>query len=230
MTGMKRDITLSIAVHVLIVAATTLSSPFEIRKAADDNEVIKVSLMTLPEMKPTETTPAAAQVAKAREPEPSEIPIVDPKSQAKIKPSKPKPVVKPQAVRHKTKADKSAEELAGEEQGVVDATAQGTPFEGTRIDNASFTYPYWFTEAYRKILVNWRNSVDADGSLLCVVYFQVIQSGRVVETKVVKSSGIPAFDNLCLLAVEKSSPFPPLPRDYRDEILGITLPFKFEPR
>ncbi len=229
MSDLRRDVILSIAVHVLIVAATTLSSPFEIRKKIDESEVIKVSLMALPEMKPAEILPGAIPVAKAQEVEQPKVQIADAKSQIKTKTNKPKPV-KQHVVKRKIKPDKSAEELAGEEEGVLDATAQGTPFEGARTDNASFTYPYWFTEAYRKILLNWRNSVDADGVLLCVVYFQVIQSGRVVESKVIKSSGIPVFDNLCLIAVDRSSPFPPLPRDFKDEILGITLPFKFEPR
>jgi outer membrane biosynthesis protein TonB len=42
-------------------------------------------------------------------------------------------------------------------------------------------------------------------------------------------SGIPAFDNGCVQAIENSAPFPPLPEDFRDEIIGITIPFKYQP-
>ena len=68
-----------------------------------------------------------------------------------------------------------------------------------------------------------------DATIVCVIYFQVIKSGRVIEKRVEETSGIPAFDQACLQAVERSTPFPPLPRDFTDEIIGITLPFQYKP-
>jgi TonB family protein len=97
------------------------------------------------------------------------------------------------------------------------------------VDNASFDYPYWFTQAFYKIQSNWRNPVSADYSIVCAIYFQVLKSGRVIELRVEESSGVRAYDEACLRAVERSTPFPPLPRAFPDEIIGITLPFKYEP-
>ena len=94
-----------------------------------------------------------------------------------------------------------------------------------RIDNAAFDHPYWFDLAWNKINQNYRFAITIDGKVYCDVYFVVIKSGRVIETKVVNSSGIPAFDQACVSAIERSSPFPPLPRDWIDEILGITITF-----
>lgn len=105
----------------------------------------------------------------------------------------------------------------------------GSPFQGATIDNARFNYPYWFTQAFNKIRSNWRNPVSADAPIVCLVYFQVIKSGRVIETRIEESSGIPAFDKACLTAIERSAPFPPLPRDFADEIIGMTLPFQYKP-
>ncbi|RKX27418.1 MAG: hypothetical protein DRP47_06590, partial [Candidatus Zixiibacteriota bacterium] len=106
----------------------------------------------------------------------------------------------------------------------------GSPFAGATIDNASFNYPYWFTQTFNKIAVNWKNPIVYDGTLICTIYFQVIKSGRIIELRIEKSSGIPEFDESCMRAVSGAAPFPPLPRQFRDEIIGLTLPFKHSPR
>jgi TonB family protein len=67
--------------------------------------------------------------------------------------------------------------------------------------------------------------VNTDARLVCKVYFQVIRSGRVVQVEVLESSGIPAFDNACKAAVERAAPFPPLDREFAEEVIGITVPF-----
>ena len=45
--------------------------------------------------------------------------------------------------------------------------------------------------------------------------------------KIKQSSGIDAVDRDCIAAIERSAPFPPLPREFRDEIIGITVPIKY---
>jgi len=148
-----------------------------------------------------------------------------------VKPPEPKPAVVQQD---------TEQEPAGAQEQTADGTGteldesatggEGSPFAGATIDNASFNYPYWFTQAFRKIRSNWRNPVSHQGTLVCVIYFQVIQSGRVINLQIRESSGIDAFDDACLRSVERSAPFPPLPREFREEIIGINLPFKYQPR
>jgi len=104
-------------------------------------------------------------------------------------------------------------------------SAQGSPFAGATVDNANFNYPYWFTQTFNKIANNMRNTTNVDNRIFCTIYFQVLKSGRVIELRIEKSSGYPDFDEACLAAVERSAPFPPLPNDFIDEIIGITLPF-----
>jgi len=110
------------------------------------------------------------------------------------------------------------------------ATAGGSPFAGATVDNRNFTYSYWFTQAFNKIGRNWqRPRIITDGPIVCTIYFQVIKSGRVIEVEITKSSGIPEFDESLKQAIERSAPFPPLPRKFTDEIIGITLPVKQDP-
>jgi len=218
---MKQDILLSLLLHVVIVFATVVSEPFDIKKSRSYDEIIRVSITSLPM-----TTPA-------RSPEPISIPQALSEALPDISIDAPttakKAVIKPKEKKDKRTRPKVPNQIVSEEgQKEIEspATAGGSPFQGATIDNSSFDYPYWFTQAFNKIASNWRNPVAYEGTLVCAVYFQVIRSGRVVELRLETSSGIPAFDNACLTAIERSAPFPPLPREFRDEIIGITVPFK----
>jgi protein TonB len=227
---MKLEIILSLALHAVVILLTMVTSPFDIRRTQQYDDIIRVSLMSLPEIAAREPVavppPVVPQPAVEEMPE---IPIEDPASLPETvvpEEPKPKPRDKPKT---KPRTGPSGETTSGENQIETEATGAGSPFSGATIDNASFNYPYWFTQAFHKIQSNWRNPVAADGTIVCVIYFQVIKSGRVIEKRVEESSGIPAFDQACLLAVERSTPFPPLPRDFTDEIIGITLPFQYKP-
>jgi protein TonB len=232
----RKDIIFSVILHVLIVAATVVSSPFGSKHVPFD-DVIRVNLTALPaselppqamELPPEPVTPKALQE------EPEEIPLENPEAQPEtdIKPpeeEKPKPEKKEEKT-YQPKAETGEKNQAGKAEGEKEVeSAAGTPFGGAAVDNASFDYPYWFTQAFYKIQSSWRNPVAADYPLVCTIYFQVIKSGRVIEAKIQESSGVKLFDEACLAAVESASPFPPLPEQFSEEIIGITLPFKYKP-
>jgi len=216
---MTRDVLLSLLLHLVIVTATVISAPFEIKRTRTYDEVIRVSLTSLPEIAPTKPEPVS--IPEMLPEEWAEIPIESPSTakEAIVKP-------KEKAQKPQTKKTKPSATEGEKKEIEASATGSGSRFQGATIDNVSFDYPYWFTEAFRKIEGNFYNPVVYDGILVCVVYFQVIRSGRIVESRVEASSGVPAFDNACLQAIERSAPFPPLPREFRDEIIGITVPFK----
>ncbi len=112
---------------------------------------------------------------------------------------------------------------------IEDAPMGGT-FSGATVDNAVFNYPTWFDQVVNKINDNFSPSREYEDTLVCVVHFQVLRSGRPVNLEVRESSGSKEFDDASLSAIERSAPFPPLPRDFREEIIGITLPVKWTPR
>jgi protein TonB len=221
---MTREILLSLALHAAIVAATMIAAPFEIKKAPMYDEVIRVSLTAPSEIAPPSPEPVA--IPEMLPDELPEIPIDKPTTAKEVKIEKKKKKEETKPKRKKKKSPLSKNKNKKKE---IDspATSSGSPFQGATVESESaFDYPYWFTQAFNKIAGNWRNPVAYDGTLVAVIYFQVIRSGRVVDLRVVQSSGIPAFDQACLQAVERSAPFPPLPREFRDEIIGITVPFK----
>ena len=188
-------------------------------------EIIKVSLTAGPPGKPapviTPPKPVAPSVTQ-----PTPLPTKGAKA---ITNGKKKPPPKKQSGVRKGEEARFEAERANNEI-VSDATATGSPFAGATVDNLSFDYPYWFEQAFTKIQSNWINTVEADGEIVCVIYFQVIKSGRLMEARVETESGIESFDQGCLGAIYKSAPFPPLPSEFADEVIGITLPFKYAPR
>ena len=218
---MKQEIILSLVLHTFIVVFAVVSSPFDVQKH-ELGEVIHVSITSAAELPssgpvPLEPIPVPQPVVEDM----PEIPISDPVTKEAVE-IKPKEKEKPKKTNQKKPPSQSSRQS---EQVEITDTGAGSPFRGATIDNASFNYPYWFTQAFNKISGNFRNPVAYDGTLVCTIYFQVIKSGRILELKIVEPSGIDAFDNACLEAVRRSTPFPPLPRQFTDEIIGITVPF-----
>lgn len=241
---MARDFLYSALLHAGVIALTFLASPFDIKGRDSYDDVIHVSLYEAPPpaaapvptvAAPQPTTPATPPPVEEEEPD---IPVGEPETQDEtvIEEEEQPPVEEPlpapqQIVVQQPDQAVTSSSAGSDDQAPIHSTVtgDGAVFAGATIDNASFDYPYWFTQAFNKILRNWRNPVSADGVIVCAIYFQVIKSGRVIEAHVKTSSGLRTFDEACLLAVQRSEPFPPLPRQFADEIIGITLPFKYEP-
>lgn len=242
---MKRDLLLSLVLHVGIVALTLFASPFEIKSQLDNREVIAVDVLFEEpsggiEVEPEAPPPEPIKVAtpKTVVEEPAEIPISDPvtKDEEVVIDEEPEPEETPPP--DQSVVQQPTDEMTTTNQPTVDegpadihstVTGEGAVFAGATISNANFDYPWWFTQAFNKILRNWRNPVASDGVIVCVVYFEVIKSGRIIVKRIETSSGIGPFDEACLAAVDRADPFPPLPRQFADEIIGITLPFKYDP-
>jgi protein TonB len=56
-----------------------------------------------------------------------------------------------------------------------------------------------------------------------VVVFRIHQDGSITDLRVEQSSGFSAFDLAAMRAVSNAAPFPPLPRAYRHDSLGVNL-------
>ncbi len=226
---MRHDFTYSLILHVVVVLAMVVSVPFKPRVRTDLDNIIKVNLAYMPaSAKAAVIKPAV--VAKGATVEKA-APIPD-KSTAKAK-----AVQKPKSKKETEKAPKTLEkgdqEKTGATAGQVDVTSElgaGSPFGSASIDNASFEYPYWFVQAFSKIERYWSNPVYSNEPLSCIIYFQVIRSGKIIDVKIEKSSGFDAFDRACETAVRLSEPLPPLPDDFTDEIIGIHLEFPYVPQ
>ena len=238
---MKRGILLSAILHILALSLVLFSAPFSLKPKPIDFDVIKINAVSEPQFFEEPPAPIEEIVIPDAiiEEESFDIPIDDPTTVDepvvidKPKVEKPKPKPKPKKKKDTRKPDQKTKtpptDNKTESGKEIDTknTSEGSPFAGATVDNETFNYPYWFTQAFNKISRNFKRTVSIDGNVICVVSFEVLLSGRVENIKIVQSSGIPGIDRDCLAAIERSKPFPPLPDEFRDEIISITIPIKY---
>jgi len=231
---MRTDFLLSFLVHFVLIIILVISTPFRPKIRTDMSEVITVNLTSLPASLQPQSKPEPVTIPQAIEADEPEVSIPEMASVTETKPiEKPKPKPKkPKDDTYRPKTEPGDQDQAGLPDGQKDVSqnlGSGSKFGGAAIDNASFDYPYWFVQAFGKIERNWSNPVYANQPLSCIVYFQVITSGRIIKTEIEKSSGVDAYDRACERAVKQAQPLPPLPGDFAEEILGIHLEFPYSP-
>lgn len=231
---MSKGLLYSVVLHIIFFGGALITSPFDIRKKMDDSDIIKVTIKSLAEFKVKEPQPikppATPQAITADEL--PDIPLSDPRTIEDKKELKEKPKPKPPKIEkpeNKVQSQPSKAEEPPEEEIESKTTESGSMFAGATVDNEAFHYPYWFDLAFSKIHSNFRSPISSDATITAVIYFEVIQSGRVVLVRVEESSSIERFDEACMQAINRSAPFPPLPRSFGEEIIGITLPMAYDP-
>lgn len=107
--------------------------------------------------------------------------------------------------------------------------ASGTPLGTTAfgshlagVDNPDFTYGYYLDRLLSLIDANWVRPALGSG-VRATISFHIQRDGTLTDLKVAESSGYNSFDLAALHAVQNASPFPPLPRAYNHDDLGVHL-------
>lgn len=108
--------------------------------------------------------------------------------------------------------------------GTAAGSPVGTTAFGSRIgvDNPDFTYGYYLDRLLSLIDAQWQR--PNMGEVRAVVHFEIARNGSIIgEVRIVESSGYESFDFSAVRAVQNAASFPPLPRGYRHESLGVNL-------
>ncbi|MDP3979923.1 MAG: TonB family protein, partial [Chlamydiota bacterium] len=101
----------------------------------------------------------------------------------------------------------------------------------TVISTEGFTHQWYLDILRSKISVNWdtaalgtytKKRIYADCS------FVVKRDGTIKNIKIIKSSGYSQFDTSVVMAVEASTPIPPLPDQYYKDELLVNIRFELE--
>lgn len=77
-----------------------------------------------------------------------------------------------------------------------------------------------------KIKRNW-DPPKSNNSKRTVLIFTIAKDGRLLNTRIYKSSGVPSIDKAALAAVEYSAPFRPLPKEFRGSDIDIHFTFDY---
>jgi len=116
--------------------------------------------------------------------------------------------------------------------GVGGGTGTGSGFPSaysSQIGLSSFPFTYYLQIIIDRVSSNWFTSlVDPGirGNFQSTVYFKIYKNGQLSNLKIEESSGIRSLDLSALRAIQSSAPFPPLPKEYKNEYLGIHLIFE----
>jgi len=102
---------------------------------------------------------------------------------------------------------------------------EGTSSFGSQIaglDNPDFKFGYYIDQLLSAIDQKWvRPPLGND--VQAIIAFRIQRDGSISDLQVSRSSGYNSFDLAALRAVQNASPFPPLPRAYRNDSLGVNL-------
>lgn len=85
--------------------------------------------------------------------------------------------------------------------------------------------PY-MRELQRRIKLNW-DPPKGNESKTVVLLFKIAKDGRLISSRVHKSSGLPSADQAALKAVELTAPFRPLPADFKGQSIDIQFTFDY---
>ncbi|MBN2245869.1 MAG: TonB C-terminal domain-containing protein [Candidatus Aminicenantes bacterium] len=204
------------------------SPPSQTEEMADTEVPVSESLQNL-------TTPQ-----KALQPETSSFryPVDKPKAEPKPKAEKQAVVQKREPSKKTTSSHKrsglqgsgSSGSGRGLSFGFGSGSGSGSGFgSGSGSGLANFPYAYYYQSLEDRIAGNWlqsRVSTLTGKDLYTEVSFRIQKDGSMTHLEVNHRCGIRALDMNALRAVQDSSPFPPLPREYGDEYLVVHLRFE----
>ena len=91
----------------------------------------------------------------------------------------------------------------------------------------NFPYPWYLTTVRSALWDRWAERMPPAGGE-CRVVFTILRDGGVVDLRAESSSGDGGLDYAALSAVKEASPFPPLPRGFRDPFLKVHVSFRSE--
>jgi periplasmic protein TonB len=182
---------------------------------------------------PSPEPPTAPEPERpAPEPEREDVPVLPPEK-PETRPDKPKPAETATTARRPGEAAPENPQPAvpgtpdGEagRRGAPTGSSQGTSAFGSAIaglDNPDFRFGYYLDQLLSAIDAKWVRPPLGDG-VQAIISFRIERDGSISDLQVAESSGYNSFDLAALRAVQNASPFPPLPRAYRHDSLGVNL-------
>lgn len=229
---LKSSLKISLIVHVVLVLFFTVDAVFFTDAPIAFDKAIRVDIVGLPDKIPTEAPPAPE--AKSPTPVPAK-PDSTPKSEPQKQVMKPK-VKDPEAVNlEKTKSKEKAAMQKLKQMEALEKIKDEMTNESRR-KAAAAVATYKGNELSAGTELTGINKLQADNYLADVnrhmrefwslpeylkhrnleasVLVRFDQGGNILSTSIAKTSGNPAFDEIVLAAIGKSSPVPPPPAKF----------------
>src|ERR1700675_2843381 len=96
--------------------------------------------------------------------------------------------------------------------------SSGVAIQGAGNADFATRYGWYISATKRRVEPNWNTLFlppAVRNTLHCVIAFTILRDGRIKNLRVLQSSGNSAFDTSGLRAIQSSTPFAPLPSDWK---------------
>ncbi len=110
------------------------------------------------------------------------------------------------------------------------AAIAAAPEQGPLRPSNSKAVPTWQTQIVALLERNKRYPPSAQSRReqgVAQVFFSLDRQGRVIESRVVRSSGAAALDEEALALLRRAQPFPPPPPELPGERVDLSVPIRF---
>lgn len=234
---MGRVLFISAIIHVIVLVALPFV-PGLSRRYDPALDTYMVELVDIP---------AQASTPQVEEPTPPEPAVEEskPVEEEQTIPEEPAPKPEPKRVILKPptpKTERTLEERLEERLKVQDQRRPESPrptqerktesgpaqTSTARVSAAKFPYGWYLSVVQGKVSSNWSQPsarLIVEDSLTVSVAFVITRDGSVRDVRVSRSSGRSTVDQSAVKAVRDSAPFPPLPDDYMENRLEVTIDF-----
>ncbi len=245
--GLQRYVGISIAAHVVLIAAITLvPSRWFQRPLENPNNAMLITLgPSAPGPKDTGMTSISARpVQKVMQDVPKVQPVRPPaaKTPEMTAPepapkAKPKPVTEhvkdaPKEAKSKTptqgaeaKSGRAMAETRSQSNQLGLATG-GNKGNDTQMNLTNFCCPDYVGEMVHRINNNWTSKQSVAATT--VMKFTIQRDGKITDVSVAQSSGYQMLDFLASRALTAVNPLPPLPDAYPNPTLTVNLNFEYQ--
>ncbi len=135
------------------------------------------------------------------------------------------------AIKEREAAEERARRLARIRGSIKAAPVEKTPplaasSTGVKTNTLEIKFKAYFSLIRDRVQNNWIVPESFDNEKVSVIVsIRIGKDGKLIKSWVEKGSGSRQFDDSLLKAVQKASPFPPLPQDFTEDILETGLRF-----
>lgn len=220
----------SAALHVLAAAALVLLRPdpppplppiYEVNLVAAPPGPRQMGIVAPPATVPTVEAPPPRRAETPDRMMPAPVPRPTP-TRRQTPPATQSPVTTP---REKAPPVSQQQRAGGGEEG-----GRGTDVANVRTEGIAFPFPGYLQNIVRQVALRFQPG-NPNAPLSADVQFLIHRDGRVSSIRILKRSGVYAFDLEAQGAIEaaaEANAFGPLPAEFTDDVLPVV--FSFDPR
>jgi colicin import membrane protein len=226
----NRGIYISLIAHAALIAFTIIKVSLFAKPELNFSEAIRVDMVGLPEKyTPSQEMPEKIEPKAEDKPAPAEEKKSEAKVEAKPEPAKKDPAPEISLNKSKQKQKEAMEKL--KKLSAIEKIRQqvqnekaSKPIKGRVISKGTsltgidrLQSENYLVQLDGLIKSKWQLPQWLIGKpLKTKVLVKINPKGAIVEKKVVQTSGNPTYDDYCMQAIEKASPFPQVPEKFTE--------------